>query len=77
MDNPFDNLVEIRDGLVVSMYAVEAIRLVDHYAFRAAMQRSTSAKPLALQGAGAADPWWSPYYDSGNRKYRERTLLAC
>jgi phosphatidylserine/phosphatidylglycerophosphate/cardiolipin synthase-like enzyme len=71
-----DNLVATTDRLVVSLYAVEAIRLVDHYAFRAALRGAKSASPLALQGPGAKAPWWAPYYDPKSRKYRERTLLA-
>jgi hypothetical protein len=71
-----DNLVELTDRFIVSVYAVEAIRLVDHYAFRAAMQRATKVDPLTLQGPGAQSPWWQPFYDKTNRKYLERTLLA-
>jgi hypothetical protein len=71
-----DNLVEVTDRLVVSVYAVEAMRLVDHYAFRAAMQRGTKAQPLELQGPGAKSPWWEAYYDPKDIKYRERTVLA-
>jgi phosphatidylserine/phosphatidylglycerophosphate/cardiolipin synthase-like enzyme len=71
-----DNLVATTDRLVVSLYAVEAIRLVDHYAFRAALHGARSATPLALQGPSAQAPWWAPYYDPKSRKYMERVLLA-
>jgi phosphatidylserine/phosphatidylglycerophosphate/cardiolipin synthase-like enzyme len=71
-----DNLLAIYDPAVVTAYAVEAIRLVDHYHFRVAMQSATQAQPLQLQGAGAAKPWWAPYYDSTNVKYFDRLLFA-
>ncbi|MGA2440149.1 MAG: phospholipase D-like domain-containing protein [Tepidisphaeraceae bacterium] len=71
-----DNLVELTDRVVATVYAVEAIRLVDHYAFRAAMTRATNVAPLSLQGAGAKAPWWEKYYDPQTRQYRERTVLA-
>jgi phosphatidylserine/phosphatidylglycerophosphate/cardiolipin synthase-like enzyme len=71
-----DNLLAIYDPAVVTAYAVEAIRLVDHYHFRVAMQSATQVQPWQLQGAGAAKPWWAPYYDNTNVKYFERLLFA-
>ncbi len=71
-----DNLIAITDPTIVQAYAVEAIRLVDHYHFRMVMQQATSDQPLNLQPAGAAAPWWQPYYDSTNVKYNERLLFA-
>lgn len=72
-----DNLVAFRDRGTVSAYAVEAIRLVDHYAFRAAMTKATAAKPLSLRRRDDKKPWWGPYYDKKERKALERKLLAC
>ncbi len=71
-----DNLIAITDPAIVTAYAVEAIRLVDHYHFRMVMQSATSAQPLVLQGPGASTPWWQPYYDSSNVKYNERLLFS-
>ncbi len=71
-----DNLLAIYDPAVATAYAVEAIRLVDHYHFRVAMQSATQAQPLQLQGTDAAKPWWAPYYDNTNVKYFERLLFA-
>jgi phosphatidylserine/phosphatidylglycerophosphate/cardiolipin synthase-like enzyme len=71
-----DNLLAIYDPAVATAYAVEAIRLVDHYHFRVAMQSATQVQPWQLQGAGAGKPWWAPYYDSTNVKYFERLLFA-
>jgi len=69
-----DNLVCFTDRDIATRYAIEAIQLVDHYRFRAVMQKATDAQPLQLQGRSAH--WASDYYTPGNPKFRERTLLA-
>jgi len=69
-----DNLLAIADRATAIAYAVEAIRLVDHYHFRAIMQSATNEKPFALQPNDAK--WWAPYYDPTDIKYRERTLFS-
>ena len=69
-----DNLLAIYDCSVATAYAVEAIRLVDHYHFRAVMKDATSADPLMLKTDEAQ--WWKPYYDQNNAKYYERLLLS-
>jgi phosphatidylserine/phosphatidylglycerophosphate/cardiolipin synthase-like enzyme len=71
-----DNLIKITDRRVVTAFAVEAIRLVDHYVFRAAMSKATATEPLVLKGADAKEPWWKPYFDQKNLKYRERQVLC-
>jgi len=61
------------------MYAIEAVRLFDHYAFRKYMEQATSAKPLTLWypgKPGAPTPWWKPYYDKTDIKLRDRCLFA-
>lgn len=67
-----DNLLEIRDPAVASIFAVQAMGLVDHFHFRVAMQEATDDKPLSL----AKTDWWKPYYTAGDIKMRERQLLA-
>jgi hypothetical protein len=69
-----DNLVCFSDPAVAETYAVEAIRLIDHYRFRAVQQAATAAEPLALKTR--AEDWVPPYYDPANDRYRERTLLV-
>jgi len=69
-----DNLVCFADRGIAAKYAIEAIQLVDHYRFRAAMQKATEAQPLQLQPRSAH--WALSYYTPGNPKFRERTLLA-
>jgi hypothetical protein len=71
-----DNLLAITDPEVATAYAIEAIRLVDHYHFRAAMQTATSAAPMTLQTGGAASKWWQPYYDPKDMHSRERLLFS-
>lgn len=72
-----DNLVAIYDPVVVKAYAVEAIRLVDHYHFRTVQNQSTDDKPILLQGPVTdGSDWWRPYYDPTNIKCLERTLFA-
>jgi phosphatidylserine/phosphatidylglycerophosphate/cardiolipin synthase-like enzyme len=68
-----DNLLAIRDASIATAYAVEAIRLVDHYQFRAAMKRATTHRPLELKRDEAR--WWAPYYDQKHAKYRDRLLF--
>ena len=69
-----DNLLCIADRATAIAYGVEAIRLVDHYHFRAIMQSATGDQSLTLQ-ANAAN-WWTPYYDPANIKYHDRTLFS-
>jgi phosphatidylserine/phosphatidylglycerophosphate/cardiolipin synthase-like enzyme len=69
-----DNLVCFADRDIATRYAIEAIKLVDHYRFRAAMETATDDQPLQLAGRSAA--WAAPYYVAGSPKSRERTLLA-
>jgi phosphatidylserine/phosphatidylglycerophosphate/cardiolipin synthase-like enzyme len=71
-----DNLVALYDPAVASAYAVEAIRLVDHYHFRAQMKTANASSPLCLQGPDAKDKWWQPYYDPKSIFYHERTLFS-
>ena len=64
-----DNLIELTDPEIVQAYAVEAIRLVDHYHFRAALKSAKKTKPLELDGT---DAWAKPFYDASDVKMRER-----
>ena len=69
-----DNLIAVYDRAVATVFAIEAIRLVDHYAFRAAMQTATSVKPLRLRFDD--EDWARAYYTPGSLKRRERLLFA-
>jgi phosphatidylserine/phosphatidylglycerophosphate/cardiolipin synthase-like enzyme len=74
--NNGDNLLLIRDPDVAAAFAVEAIRLVDHFQFRAAMENATSAQPLTLQHGGGKPPWWQSSYDPNDVHDRIRTVLG-
>jgi phosphatidylserine/phosphatidylglycerophosphate/cardiolipin synthase-like enzyme len=69
-----DNLLAFRDPKVATTYAVEAIRLIDHYRFRAAMKGATKSEPLRLRGR--SEKWAADYFDPSSPKFRERELFA-
>ena len=69
-----DNLVCFTDRDIATQYAVEAIKLIDHFRFRAVMQNATDDKPLQLAGRSAN--WAAAYYQPGTPKSRERTVLV-
>jgi phosphatidylserine/phosphatidylglycerophosphate/cardiolipin synthase-like enzyme len=69
-----DNLLAFRDAAIASTYAVEAIRLIDHYRFRAAMKEATDVEPLKLKPRSAK--WAEEYFIADTPKYLERTLFA-
>jgi hypothetical protein len=71
-----DNLLAIYDPEVASTYGIEAIRLVDHYHFRATMKSATSLNPLCLQGSDAKVPWWQTAYDPKSIVCKERVLFS-
>ncbi|HEX5415576.1 MAG TPA: phospholipase D-like domain-containing protein [Chloroflexota bacterium] len=68
-----DNLLAISDRRVVTAYAVEALRLYDHYRFRSLAEAQPSEKPLQL---ARDDTWAARYYDPNTFVCRERVLLA-
>jgi hypothetical protein len=71
-----DNLLAIFDGAVATAFAVEAVRLFDHYEFRSAVNASTKASPLLLKAQSDGPAWYAPYFDESNIKCRDRKLFA-
>jgi phosphatidylserine/phosphatidylglycerophosphate/cardiolipin synthase-like enzyme len=67
-----DNLIEIHDPEAVTVFAIEAIRLVDHFHFR---DRVQDADRIDLQ-ASDPNPWHASYYDPDDLHCLERTLLV-
>ena len=67
-----DNLIEIHDANIAHYYAIEAIRLFDHYRFRNLHENSTSDKPLELD---PTDNWVKSFYDPNNLKCQMRKLF--
>lgn len=71
-----DNLLAIYDPAVAVAYGVEAVRLVDHYHFRAAIKGAKPDEPFTLQGPDAADKWWQPYYAPKDIRCHEREVFG-
>jgi len=74
-----ENLLVVRDRRVAVAYAIEALRIFDHYHFRVmqdvakkAHQKLTLARPPRKPNEL---PWWSEDY-SDARKVRDRELFA-
>ncbi|MDO9453220.1 MAG: phospholipase D-like domain-containing protein [Stagnimonas sp.] len=75
-----DNLVMIEDRKVAIAYAIEALRLFDHFHFRARLkegetqvERMTLAKPPSTP---TGKTWFAAYYRTGHVKERDRRLFA-
>ena len=64
-----DNLLAIFDKDVATAFAVEAIRLIDHFHFRAALADADAEEPLRL---AKDDSWLADYYKAGHMKNFER-----
>jgi phosphatidylserine/phosphatidylglycerophosphate/cardiolipin synthase-like enzyme len=67
-----DNLIEIRNLVAVTVFAIEAIRLVDHFSFR---NRIENTDEIHLQTSGAETPWYASYYDPEDLHSVERLLM--
>lgn len=72
--NNGDNLIEIRNTEIATVFAIEALRLVDHYHFRAnqihALQNND---PIKLKKTNS---WALPYYNKNDIKYKDRNLFC-
>lgn len=72
-----DNLLAIYDKAVARIFATEAVRLVDHYYFRAAVSKATTVSPLVLSSCGTGpQSWWQRDYDPQNMRNVQRLLFA-
>ncbi|HEX8893453.1 MAG TPA: phospholipase D-like domain-containing protein, partial [Terriglobales bacterium] len=71
-----DNLLAIYDPGVARLFATEAVRLVDHYYFRAAVSKATTVSPLILSPCGGQTKWWARDYDPQNMRNVQRLLFA-
>ena len=71
-----DNLLEIRDKDIVTAFAIEAIRLIDHFHW---LNRKIDdkKKKIGFNLRDVREPfkWYTPYYKSTDLKFVERTLL--
>lgn len=72
-----DNLICIEDRKIAIAYAIEALRLFDHFHFRVNAQQSDGSKPLRLAKPPlpGEKPWFSQYYRVGHIRERDRKLF--
>ncbi len=72
-----DNLIEIRNDNVVTAFAVEAIRLVDHFQWRNKQQTAKkNQEPVQLNdNSDKTKIWYKNYYNPNDLLFLERTLL--
>ncbi|HEY2480271.1 MAG TPA: phospholipase D-like domain-containing protein [Solirubrobacterales bacterium] len=74
-----ENLLLIRDRRIATSYAIEALRIFDHYHFRVVDQEAKDVdETLTLKPAPSEpgeEPWWKPYYTTP-AKIRDREVFA-
>lgn len=71
-----DNLLEIRDKDVVTAFAIEAIRLVDHFHWlNRLIEEDATDKEMFLRDNTEEKKWYAKYYNPKDLKCLERTLL--
>lgn len=75
-----ENLVLVKDRRVAASYAIEALRIFDHYHFRVAERESREEKdePLTLATPprkSGEKPWWDAYW-TNPQKVRDREVFA-
>lgn len=73
-----DHLIRIEDRGIAIAYAIEALRLFDHFHFRVKTQQegAPTSLRLARPPAPGKKPWFAPYYRVGHVKQRDRALFA-
>lgn len=74
-DNNGDNLIEINDQDIATIFAIEAFSLVDHFLFRnkfTTKKMKTGSKPIYLFDN---DDWTKKYFDPKDMYYQERVLF--
>jgi phosphatidylserine/phosphatidylglycerophosphate/cardiolipin synthase-like enzyme len=72
-----DHLIRIEDRKVAIAYAVEALRMFDHFHFRVRVQRATAPQSLRLARPPQGDrpTWFASYYRKSHIKERDRRLF--
>ena len=72
-----DHLIQIEDRKVAISYAIEALRLFDHFHFRvnARSPNAPSELRLAKPPTPGKKPWFASYYRTGHVKERDRELF--
>jgi hypothetical protein len=85
-ENNGDNLLAIQDGDVATVFAIEALALVDHFQFLDRSSGGTTTKaPAALKSQAAiaagwflstSDKWAAPYFDAGDLHNVDRVMFG-
>jgi phosphatidylserine/phosphatidylglycerophosphate/cardiolipin synthase-like enzyme len=71
-----ENLLLFKDGRIATAYAIEALRIYDHYAFRASPEAmAAGAQPLRRPPGPGEVAWWDRYYTDEPAK-RDRLKFA-
>ncbi len=72
-----DNLICIEDRKVAIAYAIEALRLFDHFHFRVKAQEPNAPQSLRLAKPPqpGEKPWFAQYFRIGHVKERDRKLF--
>jgi hypothetical protein len=71
-----DNLIEIHDQDIATVFAIEALALVDHFLFRdtfTSKGKNPKPLPLILQ---ASDSWTEKFYNADDLHSEERLLFS-
>ena len=73
-----DHMIRIEDRKVAIAYAIEALRLFDHFHFRVNAQAPDALTELRLgrPPAPGKKPWFASYYRIGHLKARDRSLFV-
>jgi hypothetical protein len=73
-----DHLIRIEDRKIAIAYAIEALKLFDHFHFRVSAKAPDAPTTLRLQKPPAPGnkPWFDQYYRPGHVKERDRKLFA-
>jgi phosphatidylserine/phosphatidylglycerophosphate/cardiolipin synthase-like enzyme len=71
-----ENLLLFRDRRIATAFAIEALRIYDHYAFRASPQAmAAGSQPLRFPPGPGELPWWDRFYTNAADK-RDRLHFA-
>lgn len=73
-----DNVLCIQDRKVAIAYAIEALRMFDHFHFRVNVRENEPRRRITLwkPPRPGRKPWHHPYYSSGHVKERDRLLFS-
>lgn len=76
-ENNGDNLIEVHDQDLATVFAIEALALVDHFHFRDNHSKKISAPEVALHlHLYTTNKWLERYYEPGNIYCKDRLLFS-